>query len=107
MSAEHPPPDRQPAGHTARRAALGGHGTADAPPATWLSANPRASRPTQPLWLGARRSPDHGRPSASGAPHSNNERLVHIEKASACKRRSRGDARGATGGERNARRLTL
>ena len=35
------------------------------------------------------------------------ERLDHIEKASACQRRSRGDARGAPGGLRNARRLTF
>ena len=35
------------------------------------------------------------------------ERLDQIEKASACQRRPRGDARRASGGERNARRLAL
>ena len=35
------------------------------------------------------------------------ERLDQIEKASTCQRRSRGDARRASGGQRNARRLAL
>ena len=52
--------------------------------------------------LGLARSSDaHIRCSAG----SNIERLNQIEKASTCQRRSRGDARRASGGDRNARRL--
>ena len=48
------------------------------------------------------------RPSPARDPAGiDTERLDHIEKASACQRRSRGDARGAPGGLRNARRLTF
>ena len=43
----------------------------------------------------------------SGSAESNIDRLDQIEKASTCKRRPRGDARRAPGGERNARRLAL
>ncbi len=56
-----------------------------------------------------RASPPPGtmrRPLTRSAPF-HIERLDHIEKASACQRRPRGDARGAPGGERNTRRLTF
>ena len=45
--------------------------------------------------------------SPARSAHPNTERLDQIEKASACQRRPRGDARRASGGQRNARRLTL
>src|ERR1700704_3023097 len=99
------PPQPKPAPRPARTGRAVSAGAGDPsfflPAARPLSLWPAGSRP--------RLGPDEIGPSPGASaltrglvsPHS--ERLVHIEEASACQRRSRGDARGASGGERNVR----
>src|SRR2546422_199189 len=106
---EHPPPQPITAPPSARAgrvvSAGAGDRTLDVPAARRLRLRPVGSRP--------RMGPDPiGRSPGGGAltrglvsPHT--ERLVQIEEASTCQRRSRGDARGASGGERNVRLTPL
>ena len=94
MFAEHSRPDRQPEPK----------GAPPALPARWVHTSPSASCP--PIRRRPTGRPLFGRPPSRGSAPNYTERLDQIEKASACQRRSRGDARRAPGGERNARRLT-
>src|SRR3979490_778558 len=103
------PPQPKPAPRPARTGRAVSAGAGDRsfflPAARPLSLWPAGSRP--------RLGPDEIGPSPGASaltrglvsPHS--ERLVHIEEASACQRRSRGDARGASGGRRHAGGLTF
>src|SRR5439155_388508 len=106
---EHLPPQPKPAPPSASAgrvvsAGAGDH-TFDVPGARRLRVRPVGSGPRMgPDPIG--RSPG-GSALTRGLVSPHTERLVQIEEASACQRRSRGDARGAPGGERNVRLTPL
>src|ERR1700733_5016155 len=99
MNAPQLSPDRQSAGCASRAARPDDHDVATLRPATGVPTKAWAQSPPPRAALGVCSD-------AAGLAPPHTER-VHIEKASTCQRRSRGDARGASGGGRNARRLTL
>src|SRR6266849_4876439 len=102
---EHLPPKPRPARRSAPAGGpvSGGPGahTSEVPAAWGVDVNLAGSRLRAGADLYARAL--SASPRTRGLAHPHTERLDQIEKASACQRRSRGDARRAFGGQRSRR----